>query len=153
MITFRKADHIDIPTLSNLYERTYDEAAKKHTKFDIKTIQDEFYKGYITHLMYDIKKRIPWLIGAHSFLLRKPDTIYVSHIAVLPEFQRQGYARKLMDHREALMTKVKGVKFLEYYITDALSKGVQQFYETYGYKIIKEFTLNGSKVLKGWKKL
>jgi len=149
MIIFRKADYIDVATLSNLYERSFDDISKSHQNFDIKTIQDEYHKGYISYLMYDNQE----LIGAHSFVQSKPDTVYVSHIAVLPEFQRKGYARKLFEHRELEMSKFDGIKYQESHILFDTTQGIKNFYESYGYKSVKTFDLGGSKIVESRKTL
>lgn len=60
------------------------------------------------------------------------DNRYVHRLAVLPEFQGRGYARKLMDHAEA-MARSEGAVSVRL-DTFSQNKRNQRFYELRGYQ-------------------
>ena len=133
-IAYRKADIIDIPFLSKLYDSAYKSDTKKHVKLDIQTLQNEYHAGHKTYIMYHIKKGIPWCIGAFSFWPENANTIYLSHRAVLPEFQGDGYGNILMKLREKEIAKFIGKNIYAIALNDQTDNRIL-FWRHYGYNV------------------
>ncbi|NNK87534.1 MAG: GNAT family N-acetyltransferase [Flavobacteriaceae bacterium] len=83
----------------------------------------------ITTLVDEAYKPVKWLT-------RNDNNIYIHRLAVLPEFQRRGYARKLMDFAEdrARTEKKRSIRL------DTFSQNLrnQRFYEQRGYKRLEK---------------
>ena len=65
----------------------------------------------------------------------RPDEFYISHLAVLPEFRRQGVGRALLNHAEALAPAAGLAKCS--LCVDLDNPNAQQLYLSQGYQIDK----------------
>jgi len=65
----------------------------------------------------------------------QPDEFYVSHLAVLPEFRRQGVGRALLSHADAL-ARTSGLAKCSLCV-DIDNSNAQQLYLSHGYSIAK----------------
>jgi ribosomal protein S18 acetylase RimI-like enzyme len=65
----------------------------------------------------------------------RPDEFYISHLAVLPEFRRQGVGRALLNHAEELGHAAGLAKVA--LCVDLDNPGAQQLYLSHGYQVIK----------------
>lgn len=65
----------------------------------------------------------------------RPDEFYVSHLAVLPEFRRQGVGRALLGHADAL-GRACGLAKCSLCV-DIDNPNAQQLYLSQGYQIVK----------------
>jgi ribosomal protein S18 acetylase RimI-like enzyme len=65
----------------------------------------------------------------------RPDEFYVSHLAVLPEFRRQGVGRALLNHADAL-ARASGLAKCSLCV-DIDNPTAQQLYLNHGYQVSK----------------
>ncbi len=65
----------------------------------------------------------------------RPDEFYVSHLAVLPEFRRQGVGRALLDHADGLARSAGLAKCS--LCVDIDNPHAQQLYLSQGYQVAK----------------
>ena len=65
----------------------------------------------------------------------RPDEFYVSHLAVLPEFRRQGVGRALLSHADTLARTAGMVK--NSLCVDIDNLNAQHLYISHGYQVVK----------------
>ncbi len=65
----------------------------------------------------------------------RPDEFYISHLAVLPEFRRQGVGRALLDHADEL-ARAAGIHKCALCV-DLDNPNAQRLYESQGYRVDK----------------
>ncbi len=65
----------------------------------------------------------------------RPDEFYVSHLAVLPEFRRQGVGRALLNHADTLAHAAGFAKIS--LCVDLDNQNAQHLYLSHGYQVVK----------------
>jgi len=65
----------------------------------------------------------------------RPDEFYVSHLAVLPEFRRQGVGRALLTHADTLALGAGLAKCS--LCVDIDNSNAQHLYQSHGYQVVK----------------
>jgi N-acetylglutamate synthase-like GNAT family acetyltransferase len=119
MIEIRQAAESDIDRLVDLIRRSYAVVAeqlnlneKDHPRctsfYTAERMKDDFDKGIKYYILQDNKKAI----GCVAMEKADEDICYLMRLAVLPQYRKQGFGKKLVKHifEEAKKEKLKQVQ-------------------------------------------